>query len=226
MAKKLRKLFAMLLTVCMVMSLLSIGASAEGEEIVPEGNFGCGKKIHVHDATCYAPRLDCEEHVHGEACYDAEVLTCTIPVGRDLACEGHTAHGEDCYTTHVHEDTCYTVTPASESWSCTETAAEHVHVEGTCYTVIPESKVLNCEVPTDPQLVCEVELHVHDEEACYVDHVHVEYGEPDSCYKSVLVCELPEHPAHIADCLSPTGKGIVDAIIQKMTDAPELQDIQ
>ena len=227
MAKKIRKLFAMLLTVCMVMSLLSIGASAdEGGESVPESNFKCGMELHVHNADCYTPKLDCEKHVHVEGCYDEEGLTCTLPVGRDLNCDGHTKHGEDCYTTHVHEDACYKVTPASESWTCTETATEHVHEKGTCYTVIPESKTLTCELSTDPQLVCEIELHVHDKEACYVDHVHVEYGEPDSCYKAELTCELPEHPAHTESCLSPTGKGIVDAVIQQMTDAPELEDMQ
>jgi len=142
MAKKMKKLFSMILALSMVMSLVSVMASAEGSS-----RFNCDCETrHTHGEACYEERLACTtekdlvcektEHTHKDACYAAHThgetcdeVTCTIE--KDLICglEEYT-HSDACYVAHECDESC----PRESVLTCTESV---FHVHGTaCYEKI------------------------------------------------------------------------------------------
>ena len=158
MAKKMKKLMALILTIVMVMGLSVNAFAAHGllvcdetphthgnacyECICPttEGELEliCGKEVHDHDADC---------HLHNDGCY--------------TACEKL----YDCDESHEHGEGCpvHTCNEACEAPTCglTACAKNHAHVEG-------------CYAP-----------HVHGD-ACYNKANRIcnkdEYAHSDSCY--------------------------------------------
>ena len=110
MAKKLKRVFAMVLALSMAMGLLSVTAFAEDEETAPEG--------HVHSAACgYVEAVEGQpcQHTHDETCgYVAptEEVPCSCT---DEDGDGVIDHVEGCgYVPanpgqpcrHVHDETC------------------------------------------------------------------------------------------------------------------------
>ena len=150
MAKKRKKVFALLLALSMYASLLGTTAfAAPGDDPI------CGKTEHTHTEECYKTLIcsqeESEGHVHTDACY---TLTCQVPES-----EGHT-HTDACYDDennlicgqeesegHTHTDACYTLI-----CGLTEGEGGHTHTD-ECYAV-----------GTDP--VCGLEEHTHTAE-CY-----------------------------------------------------------
>ncbi len=139
MAKNIKKLFALILAVSMVMSL-SVNAFAGNGIVV------CEKETHTHALTCYEQTCPTTEedndltcvkgehehteacHVHGESCGEA----CTIT---PCAIEVHT-HNDECYTSHTHVEACYDL----EKLNCDL----HAHDE-SCYTKLYDEE-LNVDV--------------------------------------------------------------------------------
>ncbi len=110
MAKKLKRVFAMVLALSMAMGLLSVTAFAEDEETAPEG--------HVHSAACgYVEAVEGQpcQHTHDETCgYVAptEEVPCSCT---DEDGDGVIDHVEGCgyvpanpgqFCRHVHDETC------------------------------------------------------------------------------------------------------------------------
>lgn len=177
--KKLKKIFAMMLTISMMMSLLSVNAFAkedtEGTE-KPVGNFKCEYDYeHQHDdcdgANCELTKLVCEKHVHDDTCYTEDELTCGKEIAQDLICktEEHThSAAENCW--HKHRTDCYALKCelndgdlVCEDESCThETeACRHKHV-GACYENDPSCEYAEySEDEIDENLECEIEEHIH-----------------------------------------------------------------
>ena len=112
MAKKMKKLFSLVLAISMLMSLMTLAANAAG-------TLKCTKEVHTHGDGCYEQQLTCTKHVHSADCADP----CELEV-KDLICtkEEH-AHKEEC--AHKHVAACYPVI-------CESTEEGHVHGEG-CY---------------------------------------------------------------------------------------------
>ena len=150
MAKKRKRVFALLLALSMCVGLLGTTAFAS-----PGDDPICGKTEHTHTEECYKTLICSQEestgHSHTDACYE---LTCQEPES-----EGHT-HTDACYDDgnnlicgqeesegHTHTDACYTLT-----CGLTEGEGGHTHTE-VCYTV--------SEAP-----VCGLEEYTHTE-ACY-----------------------------------------------------------
>ena len=160
-----------------------------------------------------APVLKCTlaEHIHGEACYDAE--------GNLICTETEHTHSEDCYAAeeteeekklkctlaeHTHSEACY---DAENNLICTET--EHTHSDD-CYAAEETRK-----------LICTLAEHAHIE-ACFdaegnLTCTETEHTHTDSCYEAekteeapkeeiedVLyqICTLPEH-IHADSCRNP-----------------------
>ena len=116
MAKKMKKLFSMMLVLSMVMSIV---ANAAGEVI-------CGDTEHLHDDTCKellcpvevgTMELKCtEEHEHTEEC---------------PAAAAH-VHGSTCYgelncgyiAEHSHDENCYAAELSDEPWYSADTYAD------------------------------------------------------------------------------------------------------
>ena len=142
MAKKMRKVLSLVLALSMVMSLLSVVASAEGSR------FSCDCETrHIHGAECYEEKITCTtekdltcektehshkeecfvEHICGEAC-DAE--TCAIEKDRVCDFAEEYAHTDACYVAHVHDESC----PRESVLTCTE-SVYHVH-GAACYEKI------------------------------------------------------------------------------------------
>ena len=227
--KKLRKLFAMLLALCMMMSLLSVNAFADevndgGEapaEVEPVAGpvYRCQKDEHPHTDACYTT-LTCQKVVHSEACYTEGELTCVDhAVTRDLICELH-AHDADCY--HTHSDVsgnCYQLDckdpgdpdcgKTEETVECTLTE-EHTEHTGNCSRHQHDASCNHhqhdascyafvCQLPTETPN-CGIESeHAHDTVECYEDHAHIR-----ACYDDVPDCGKNEH-VHDASCIPPSG---------------------
>ena len=227
--KKLQKLFALLLALCMTMSLMSMTAFAEetGTEEDP-GLFVCGLEAHTHtdeDGECYAPKLICPKHVHDETCYEGETLICGETAARDLACEidEHTHEG-DCW--HTHSDDCYALACELDGeLECGDEGEEHQHDDScyhahdaSCYEDEPSCGMTEGEI--DDNLECETEEHTHTDELCYIDHAHGE-----DCYEPELICEIDEH-AHELGCLSAEDQGAVADVETLLESVPSLREIQ
>ena len=164
MAKKMKKLLALVLTFAMVLSFVSVGAfAAEGSD---ESEYICGYDVHEHDEACYEQVSKCEldedakvltcvkgEHEHDAACSHTHVESCYQTCGKELCAEEH-EHNEDCHPEHIADCTSL-VCGMEEGLICTtephahgdECYVTHVH-DAACY----ESK-----------LVCEKFVHTHDE---------------------------------------------------------------
>ncbi|MBE6933344.1 MAG: VWA domain-containing protein [Ruminococcaceae bacterium] len=173
MAKKMKKLFSLILAMSMVMSLLSVVASAEGHS-----RYDCDCETrHVHGEACYEEQnvcgyaegeQECELalHAHSADCYK---LSCEINAEDDQPDCGVEAHecnancAEDCNLAHTHGENCF-----------------HTHSEigGACYA-------LNCGYP--------VEEHPEHVAACY--HTH-----DDDCKADVLICTESVFHVHGKAC--------------------------
>ena len=153
----------------------------------------CGQETdaghhHSEEGGCYTYETvlccgleETQGHRHGEDCFDAEGnLLCT-----QAEAPGHT-HGGDCLETkallicdleetqgHAHVDSCYEVQEPILICGLEEAAPSetepvlicgfgqpvfHQHEEG-CF----------CSETEEPELICELEIHVHDDLRCYTD---------------------------------------------------------
>ena len=214
--KIMKKMIAMLIATCMVMSLFGVNAFAEEAPDVQAPAYRCQREEHTHTDACYTT-LICGKVAHGEECYTEGVKTCeNHEVTRTLICELH-VHEDACY--HVHsavggecrplncqdsgEPTCG---KTEETVECelteghtehNETCARHQHVDG-CYHQHSEACYpLTCG-KTEETLVCEiVSDHVHDD-TCYEEHVHSR-----DCYVAEPDCGKIEH-THDDSCIPPS----------------------
>ena len=204
MAKNIKKLFALILAISMVMSL-SVNAVTIGLEAV------CGKTAHTHTYDCFAPvcgkteavlDLICEKdehvctdtcHVHSGDCYAEcdKLYDCTDTT------EGH-EHGEDC--AHKCTDACKVLTcdvvlcvPHMHGEDC---YAPHAHVEG-CY-----------DDSTD--LVCELEDHTHID-SCntvwYGDDLKVDVEAGTDGYTFMALFRKPAHGYEFGGHFMGDGEG-------------------
>ena len=135
----------------------------------------------------------CEEHQHGDACYE-ETLICGYGE------TGH-IHTDECYQEqqtlicgqgesagHIHDESCVSI---EKNLICTE---DHEHTD-SCYET---TEVYTCGMNEGDG------AHTHSSE-CYEttrelicgrsenEHVHTE-----ECYKKTLVCQLEEHEHSLA----------------------------
>ena len=139
MAKRLKKMLAMLLTLAMVLSMMSIPAfAAEGgfffasaKPVTYEGSanedksiaadYICGEEEHKHNDECYKAELICQLHVHDENCG----ADCAQEVVMELTCgEKEHEHDEDCK--HVHNDECCPLI-CDVQYECENTEEGHDH---------------------------------------------------------------------------------------------------
>ena len=192
MAKKMKKLFAMLLTVCMVMSLLSVAASAESTD------YQCGKNEHVHGETCYTTSLICEKHVHDETCYDADQnLVCTTLVGQDLICtkneHAHTVEA-GCYHKHSIAGGCYELGCGLEAGELTYTIEEKTcpteeHAHGECRThVCTDACSGEGGCTGEPNTNCSAEEHSHSDACSHSHTASCSHSHVDGCYGTEAKC--------------------------------------
>lgn len=200
MKKKMQKLFAMLLSVCMLMSLLSVSAFAEennGGEEEPVGNFKCGFAYeHQHDdndgGDCDLTVLVCDKHVHNEtACYTEGELTCEETAGQDLICDvaPHT-HNPDC--DHSHDSDCY-----KENLTCTIEVGEKVCGFDYEHTHI------------------QIDAAAENETPCFEYHAH-------SVEKNCYDCSIVPH-THDRNCLTEAALADVVAVEDLLKAAPTLE---
>ena len=188
--KKLQKVFSILLTVCMCMSLLSVAASAEGAEYL------CGKTAHTHDENCYATTLICEKHV----CANEE---CKTPATQDLICEKtphtHTIEA-GCYHQHSIAGGCYALNCEKEGQpDCGNAAGDLTCGKSEASCSIEE--VATCpNAGTDGHECTDACVHIHSDackhahdETCYHSHnegcTHVHKTD---CYATEPKCGLTE----------------------------------
>lgn len=197
--RKLQKVFALLLTFSMLMSLLSVTALADEPDTdgpaaptveehthndtnngwfcqpITEAPLTCGKEEHTHSDDCYEWILTCEEE-------EREGHTHSIEAGcYELICDLEESEG------HTHTDACY-----EDVLTCEDSSEDHVH-DDNCY---------------ERQLTCgleESEGHTHSIEAGCYKLVCTEEEDPGhthtkDCYvQGDLTCTLEEH-THDADC--------------------------
>ena len=211
MRKRVRKLLACVLVVCLSLNMLGVSAfaaEAEAGGTVPV----CGKTEHHHSAECYGePAVICgleenEGHRHTAECGEGRTLVCELEEGED-----HT-HTDECYSAevrtltcgleesagHTHTEECSPVTARELACGKEETEG-HTHTED-CYTV---ETALTCEIPEGE--LEEAEGHTHTDE-CWTEtttygcgleesagHTHT-----DACYTvtSAYTCGLEEREAH------------------------------
>lgn len=195
--KKLQKVFALLLTASMTMSLLSVTAFADknGEngtsdssnspevveehthndhndgwycQVVSEAPLTCGKEEHTHDDSCYEQILTCTKE-------EMEGHTHSLEAGcYELTCSEEESAG------HTHDSSCY-----EEILICEDESEEHVHSDA-CY---------------QEQLVCDQEEsagHTHSLADCYELTCEKEemegHAHDASCYdRGELLCDKEEH---------------------------------
>ena len=117
MAKNIKKLFALILAISMVMSL-SVNAVTIGLEAV------CGKTAHTHTYDCFAPVCEKTED------------------DLDLICEKDEHVCTD--TCHVHSGDCYA--ECDKLYDCTDTTEGHEHGEDCAHKCTDACKVLTCDV--------------------------------------------------------------------------------
>ncbi len=192
MKKKLQKVFAMLLALSMVMSLVSVSAFAADETY-------CGYTMeHTHTEECYAPACTLTEgegHTHSDdSCYtDVDVLTCTLEES-----EEHT-HGEECYTAERQ------LSCGEEEWPAhTHTAECLVPLPSACSVGYEHTHMEDCYAPACT--LTEGEGHTHSDDTCYTDvdvltctlEESEEHTHGEECYTAErqLSCGEEEQPAH------------------------------
>ena len=173
MKKKLQKIFAMILAVSMIMSMLTVGASAA------ETKYICGEEAHTHSSACYKPVLVCkteacekDEHTHG--------------VGEEFGCVPHGEHDDDCYVLNCNLDGQLECgeTPHTCTDACVDcTLPNHEHDDGCYHEHDDNCYVLDCELGAED---CELEEHSHEAEGC---HIH----DAKACYKLELDCGKEIH---------------------------------
>lgn len=220
--KKLRKLFAVLLAVCMMMSLLSVSASAEESHAEENALFKCEfASEHTHtgvDGTCYKTQLTCTKHMHEDKCYTDSVLTCTDGVLDQICGFGYEhVHSVECK--HVHDVSkcgygCEGLCAITEDGhDCTENGCHIAHNAECGYGCgKTEGEILDCAYK-------DKEEHTHivfdaaaeNEDPCYQYHVHVGETEAKDCYGRVLTCKTPEH-THVRGCLTDKAEATVKAV--------------
>ncbi len=183
--KKLRKIFTVILTIAMIMSLNSI-AFAVG----PIEDYRCD-----HDSdTCYEMVPDCGKHVHDSTCEevcDQEIL--------DLIC-GKEEHSHetvaDCIL-HGHTDECKTMMVdtakcIAEEHSHTD-ACKHQHtIEGGCY-------VQTCLIDSNACLLeaCDKEVHEHSDACQALECTEEAHEHTDAC--QLEACDKVVH-VHTSEC--------------------------
>lgn len=184
--KKLQKVFSILLTVCMCMSLLSVGASAVGPMF-------CIKVEHDHETG------ECQLHEHSAACFEADCgFNETDPYcGKTVHAHGdgkcNTA-AEACNNTvaHTHGDgNCICPVHVHGDGSCTCATTAHTHGDGYCNSVCPLQGTENHQCDETCTTSCTLEEHTHGATCCSLDaHTH-----------DATCCTLKEH-THDATCCS------------------------
>ena len=210
MAKKMKKLFSLVLALSMVMSLMSVAASAA------ESEYKCGMAAHTHGDGCYTTSTICGKHTH-DGCEEG----CTVPVGQDLVCqtEEH-EHKAECHPLKCDEkfdcDKEYDCAISEDHDHAVSGCATHTCVAGTCTDHTHSDSCYDM----DAAVSCGKDEHDHEAAGsdCYKDHVHV-----GTCYKTELTCNDAEHThtsgcayglgvvAIIGDATFTTLKGAVDA---------------
>ncbi len=167
----------------------------------------CQYEVHEHTDECYemdeegnlgtepvCGYADYVIHVHNDDCYDADGnLTCGL--------EEHPAHEhtEECYVTEMvlvcgeeaQEDTeagTESSADASEGSADVESSAA---AEGSAEAPDSEESVPEASEPQEPEIICGMEEHVHD----------------DSCLGQVLVCTQEGHE-HTVECVDRDGNVI------------------
>ena len=156
--KKLQKLLALVLSLSVLMSFMSVSVFADDSQA---GIYGCSLTEHIHGAACYEQKQVCEKQW-------------------DLTCEEHTAHTAGCYAAHIHTEGCSyeMVCTNKEEHVCTDACEKeklytcgieqdlictlelHTHSEegGSCYAVHIHSGDAGCY---EDELVCTAGEHTH-----------------------------------------------------------------
>ncbi|MBQ4577882.1 MAG: S-layer homology domain-containing protein [Clostridia bacterium] len=127
MAKSIKRMFALILAVSMVMSLSVNAFAIDGTEPV------CGKDEHTHGETCYEQTLICEEDTN-------PLLIC------EITDETH-EHADGCFVSHAHGDDCF------ESALICEIEA-HIHGED-CFAAQETEEAVSEETVTEAPIVIE-----------------------------------------------------------------------
>lgn len=144
--------------------------------------------IHVHNEDCYKgeDELACtlEEHAaheHTEACWETEmVLVCGEEAAEDAANAEGTENGE--------------VSSDPESAAEAEAPSDASQAESTEEATSTEAESEESVQPQEPELICELEEHTHDE----------------TCIGQMIVCGMdgqPEHN-HTVECVDKDGNVI------------------
>lgn len=158
----------------------------------------CQYEVHEHTDECYemdeegnlgtepvCGYADYVIHVHNDDCYDADGnLTCRL--------EEHPAHEhtEECYVTEmvlVCGEEAQEDTEAGTESSAESSAAD----EGSAEAPDSEESVPEASEPQEPEIICGMEEHAHD----------------DSCLGQVLVCTQEGHE-HTVECVDGDGNVI------------------
>ena len=162
----------------------------------------------------------CEEHQHGDACYE-ETLICGYGE------TGH-IHTDECYQEqqtlicgqgesagHIHDESCVSI---EKNLICTE---DHEHTD-SCYET---TEVYTCGMNEGDG------AHTHSSE-CYEttrelicgesenEHVHTE-----ECYKKTLVCRLKEHEHSLACYANPNADVESASVWEQSVSGAELTGI-
>lgn len=162
----------------------------------------------------------CEEHQHGDACYE-ETLICGYGE------TGH-IHTDECYQEqqtlicgqgesagHIHDESCVSI---EKNLICTE---DHEHTD-SCYET---TEVYTCGMNEGDG------AHTHSSE-CYEttrelicggsenEHVHTE-----ECYKKTLVCQLEEHEHSLACYANPNADVESASVWEQSVSGAELTGI-
>lgn len=138
--------------------------------------------VHVHNDDCYSDKGDLlcpleehEEHEHDDSCYEEEkVLVCGLE-------ETEISGGADAAVKDAASDAREEVSQPEEEVSAAESVSEK-----------------------EPVLVCEKEVHTHDDN-CYPEPCKLEeHTHDDMCVSEELVCEEEEHK-HEDNCYDEDG---------------------
>ena len=160
----------------------------------PEGALLCDLSdwiLHIHEEICYGPdgQLVCllpevSEHSHTEECFSDETLICSLPEVTEHS------HTEECFsdetlvcslpevTEHRHTEECF----SEKALVCgLPEVTEHRHSEdcldetGTRICGLPETLTHqhneNCPVLEEPQWICGIPEHTHDDSCVEVQQV-------------------------------------------------------